>query len=115
MKGRVRLAEANLMLLGGRSMTKCRILSLPLIFLSLCIAPVNAASATGNAHDLKIAKFLGPYSVEMVSNQKKTTLKVGERTGDWTLVEVINDATTKARPYAVLEDFVHQDGHIVFV
>jgi len=56
---------------------------------------------------LQISRFLGPSSVEVARDQKKTELKVGERLGDWTLQQVLYDAAGKTTSYAVFEDFVH--------
>ena len=78
---------------------------------ALCYAGSNG----GNAAHLKMSRFLGSSAVEVVSDQKKTELKVGERLGDWTLQQVLYDSVRKTASYAVFEDFAHKDGHIVFL
>jgi hypothetical protein len=96
-------------------MRKLQIFFLSLLCFSALLAHSYAASTSHNVGDLKILRFLGSASVEVISQHRKTVLKVGERSTDWTLQEVINDRTGKNAAYAVFEDFVHQDGHIVFV
>ena len=88
---------------------------LQLILLSVLMIPAYAAPFNANAPDLKVSRFLETSLVEVTSGQQRVTLHVGERVGQWTLVEVINDPASRTPPYAVLEDFAHQDGHLVFV
>jgi hypothetical protein len=82
-----------------------------ILFLSVFSITVCAAA---HAAELRVARFVDATSVE-IAGQQKTTLHVGEHVGDWTLVEIIHDTDGKAPSYAVLEDFAHKDGHMVFV
>ena len=86
-------------------------LVLPCLASSLC-----AAAAKGNPNQnnptFKVAVFYSS-SVEIVSNGPAQTLRAGDRIGEWTLMEVINEPGQT--PYAVLEDWVHPNGHVVFV
>lgn len=96
------------------AMRKSRIF--PIWVLCFLISTLSyARTERTNPFDLEISRFLGPSSVEVVLDQKKTEVKVGERLGDWTLQQVLYDRAGKTVSYAVFEDFAHRDGHIKFV
>jgi hypothetical protein len=95
-------------------MKKCVIL-LPAILLSLFVIPVCASPVKGGAPNLQVSHFLDASSVEVISGAQKVRLHLGDHVGDWTLMEVINAPAGNTPPYAVLEDFAHHDGHMVFV
>jgi hypothetical protein len=95
-------------------MRKTRTLLLTVCFLIVSVVSY-AGTGKGNAVDLKITRFVGSSSVEVISDQKKTGVKVGERVGDWTLQQVLYDSAGKTASYAVFEDLAHQNGHIVFL
>src|ERR1035438_2541595 len=71
-----------------------------------------AAGVNQSAADLKVAHFAGA-SVEIVWDRQSHTLHAGERVGDWTLMEIINEPGKP--PYAILEDWAHANGHLIFV
>lgn len=85
------------------------------VCLLILSAPCYAGSPKEKSADLKISRFLGSSSVEVISDQKKTEMKVGERIGDWTLQQVLYDGIGKTTSSAVFEDLAHKDGHIVFL
>jgi hypothetical protein len=76
-------------------------------------AALGAAEANGSSPDLKVVRF-SDGSVEVSTGKQSQTLRVGKRTGDWTLMEVIQDRAPQ-RSYAVLEDWAHPNGHMIFV
>jgi hypothetical protein len=96
-------------------MRKYLIICLSVLCFCSLLARSYAESTIGNGSDLKISRFLGNSSVELISQQRKIVLKIGECFGDWTLQEVIHEQVGKSAAYAVFEDFVHQDGHLLFV
>jgi hypothetical protein len=65
--------------------------------------------------DVKVARFLANSEAELILGGTKATLHLGEHLGPWTLVEVVPGKTGELPKYAVLEDFEHQDGHLLFV
>ncbi len=71
-----------------------------------------ATGVNESAADLKVAHFAGS-SVEIVWDRQSHTLHAGERVGDWTLMEIINEPGKP--PYAILEDWAHANGHLIFV
>ena len=83
------------------------------LVLFLACASLCKADAKSSAPDLKIARFAGS-SVEVVSGKDKQTLRVGNKVGDWTLMEII-DVPAPHHSYAVFEDWAHPDGHMIFV
>ena len=85
----------------------------PTLVLFLACASLCKADAKSSAPDLKIARFAGS-SVEVVSGKDKQTLRVGNKVGDWTLMEII-DVPAPHHSYAVFEDWAHPDGHMIFV
>jgi hypothetical protein len=94
---------------------KKRATLLPAILLSLLIIPVYASPVKGASPNLQVSHFLDASSVEVTSGALKVTLHRGDHVGDWTLMEVINGPAGNTPLYAVLEDFAHHDGHMVFV
>jgi hypothetical protein len=95
--------------------TKIRTAWLLVFFSSLFVIPVLAAPSYAVLPDLKVSRFMKGTSVEIVVDQKKITLAIGEHSGDWTLVGLVADPASKKPKYAILEDFAHQDGHLIFV
>jgi hypothetical protein len=91
-------------------MKNCRFAA---FFCSFVILALAQALAEGSAAVLKVARFLDATSVSLAGSQ--TPIHVGEHTGDWTLVEVVSDSAGKSPSYAVLEDFAHPNGHMIFV
>jgi len=63
------------------------------------------------ASDLKVERFLGQTTVAAQAGRARGTLKLRESLGDWTFMGTVSGA----HPYAVFEDFHHQDGHLMFV
>ncbi len=65
--------------------------------------------------DVKIGRFLENSAIELLVGENKGTLHVGEHLGSWTFVELVPGVSVGHPKYAVLEDFEHQDGHLLFV
>jgi hypothetical protein len=89
------------------------LLALGLGFAALCThaAEVN----TPRPPDVKVARFLANSQVELVVGGNRATLHLGEHLGSWTFVELVPEKSAEFPKYAVLEDFEHQDGHLLFV
>ena len=81
-------------------------------FVSLFIVAVISCAAAQTGP--RIARFDGPSSVELILDGKRSTLRVGQTAGDWTLMSVIKARANPAKRYAILEDFAHPDGRIMF-
>ena len=101
----------------GRVEMRMRRITLLQLFLLPCLAlSLYAAAAQGqikkNSPNLRAAHFSNS-SVEIMADQQSHTLHTGERIGDWTLMEVISDPGQSS--YAVLEDWAHPNGHVIFV
>ncbi len=66
----------------------------------------------------RVRRFIDQSSIELTSGQETAVLHIGERLGDWTLMQIVE--TTPAinghivQKYAVLEDFTHENGSITF-
>ncbi len=85
-------------------------------FLLPCLAiSLYAAAATGDVKgkgpNLKVAHFSGS-AVEIIADQRPTPFMRGTD-WYWTLMEIINDPGKPS--YAILEDWVHPNGHVIFV
>ena len=78
-------------------------------------ATLLAASARMPVSALRIVRFVDANSVEIGSGGHTTVLHKGERLGPWTLLDIVNATALHGSPYAILEDFEHQDGHLAFV
>lgn len=66
------------------------------------------------AASFRIGAFQGNSAIELVSASQRLTLHPGERSGDWTLMEIVNNNSGGAS-YAVFEDWSHSNGHMLFV
>ena len=89
------------------------LLVLGLGFAALC---THAAEAnTFRPPDVKVARFLANSQIELASGGNKAILRLGEHLGFWTFVELVPGNSPESPKYAVLEDFEHQDGHLLFV
>lgn len=64
---------------------------------------------------LRVSRFIDAASIELASGHHRATLRVGEHMGDWTLMQVVITKSPQVSKYAVLEDFAHWDGALVFV
>jgi len=94
-------------------MFRLRFASLLFSLLLLLIVPTFADDAKDSAPSPRISRFLTASSIELSSAGSKTTLQLGERTGPWTLMEIVSSPSSSS--YAILEDFQHQNGHILFI
>src|ERR1043166_7605504 len=63
---------------------------------------------------LRVVRFIDESSVVLAVDGTGATLHIGEHLGDWTLMQVIKTRTHPYVQYAVLEDFVEQDGRLIF-
>jgi len=85
----------------------------------LCFAVLAAVGWTTAAHGattpVKLSRFVDKSAVEFTSGGTTAVVRVGERFGPWTLMEIINQPNSKPPGFAVLEDFTRQDGHLVIV
>lgn len=73
------------------------------------LSPLTVAAAPGPSWQL--VRVLSDSRVEISDGKTRKTLRRGERLGAWTVMEVISGA----RPCAVVEDFEHRDGHMLFI
>ena len=89
------------------------LLMLGLGFAAFCTYAAEAN--TPRPPDVKIARFLANSQIELVAGGNKATLRLGEHLGSWTFVELVPGKSAESPKYAVLEDFEHQDGHLLFV
>jgi hypothetical protein len=97
-------------------MKKRLLISLQVVLVLQCVAvSLCAAMEQGSAPSLKVSRFLDGSSVELISGAQSSTVQAGGRVGDWTLMEVVDEHGSNTPSYAILEDFVHRDGHIIFV
>jgi hypothetical protein len=86
--------------------------TLPVLAMLLSFAATRAsADGPEPSPRIKVTRFLRDSQVELSEGEHRETLHQGEHFGAWTLVEV----SAGAVPYAVLEDFEHKDGQILFV
>jgi hypothetical protein len=74
-----------------------------------------AEANTPRPPDVRSARFLANSQIEIVAGGNKATLRLGEHLGSWTFVELVPGKSAESPKYAVLEDFEHQDGHLLFV
>jgi hypothetical protein len=82
-------------------------------FLLTCLwVSLGVAGTKGNDPDLKVSHF-SDSSIEVVAAQRSQTLHAGEKIGDWTLMEIIQEPGQT--PYAIFEDWTHPNGHVIFV
>jgi len=81
------------------------------MLLPLVVSRVCADGAADPSSRIKVARFLRDSQIELIEGEHKKRMHRGERFGAWTLMDVLGGAT----PYAVLEDFEHKDGRILFV
>lgn len=70
---------------------------------------------TARSPVVRVLRFLTTPEVEIAVGENKATLHVGEHLGQWTLVELVPGKSGTLPQYAVLEDFEHPDGHLVFI
>ena len=82
-------------------------------FLPFLISALISCAAAQTAPG--VARFIDSSSVELVLDGKSSALRVGQSAGDWTLMSVIDASANPAKRYAILEDFTHADGRILFV
>jgi hypothetical protein len=75
-----------------------------------CCCSSPAAAAATNESTLRVTLAADGASVTVRDGKKVQTIRVGEHAGQWTLVYV-----DRGESYAVLEDFVHRDGHLRYV
>jgi hypothetical protein len=81
------------------------------VLLLACIAVCTAEANPGAGP--KVTHF-SDSSVEVISGRQAQTVRVGNRVGNWTLMEII-PATAPQVSCAVFEDWTHPNGHMVFV
>ena len=81
--------------------------------LFLVLAPILAASQVGQAADIRVSRFLDT-GVEVSIAGKSSVIRVGEHAGPWTLLEILARKPGQ-NDCAVLEDFEHLNGHLLFV
>ena len=78
--------------------------------LLFCLSLIIHAAAENPG--LKVTRFLGSSTVEISSHGHPSVLHKGDRTGPWTLMEIIGDAADRS---AIFEDFTSQTGHILIL
>src|ERR1700742_4910001 len=85
-----------------------RILMCGALWAGIVVLP--CAAETTNHPSVKVAQFHGASSVEVNVGSQHFSLQIGEHAGDWTLMEILSNPA-----YAVLEDWAHPNGHMIFV
>ncbi|MBI3475300.1 MAG: hypothetical protein HY010_06185 [Acidobacteria bacterium] len=91
---------------------KSMVVYLSALAVVLFSALANAQSA-GDAK-IKVLRFAGPSAAGILFQGQPSLVHVGERLGEWTLMEIASDA--KGVPAsAILEDFTSQTGHLLVV
>jgi hypothetical protein len=63
----------------------------------------------------RVTRFIDQSSLEIAVDGQKATLHVGEHAGDWTLMQIVEATADRVGKYAVMEDFAHLDGRMIFV
>ncbi|HKW30803.1 MAG TPA: hypothetical protein VJT54_15835 [Verrucomicrobiae bacterium] len=89
------------------------LLAFGLGFAALCTHAVEVN--TPRPPDVKVVRFLANSQIELVAGGNKATLQLGEHLGPWTFVGLVPGKSAESPKYAVVEDFTHQDGHLLFV
>jgi hypothetical protein len=89
------------------------LLALGLGFTAICghATEVN----TPRPPDIRVVRYLANSAVELVFDENKATLQLGDHVGSWTFVELVPGKSSELPKYVVLEDFGRQDGHLLFV
>jgi len=98
-----------------RGMKKWIVVTLALF--ANCTWPAVAAADSGKpaARQLKLIRLEGDSVAKLLIAGNEVTLQKGQTSGTWTLVELL-PAKAKASPsYAILEDYSHLNGHVIFV
>jgi len=85
--------------------------------LVICAWPVAVSADSGKAAapDVKLIRIDDDSTAKFLISGKEATLGKGEARGEWTLVELLRSKTTASPSYAILEDYSHLNGRIVFV
>src|SRR6185437_13613302 len=85
--------------------------SLAALILAASSTSMLAATKTSDlSGGMRVAAF-SQDAVGLVVGGSRASLKVGQRSGDWTLMLI----APGEQPYVIVEDFAHKDGHIRFV
>jgi len=66
------------------------------------------------AQQLKVVHFRVPDSAEMTDGRTTSTVHIGARFGNWTLMAIANEPLSPDH-FVVLEDFTTQTGHLAIV
>ena len=99
--------------------SKCMELGSRRVFFCLCLSAIVAIQLNAESHSkLRVTHFVGASSVEILVGRDSATLHVGDHLGDWKLMQILEAKagtnSGSASKYAVLEDFVHENGSLVF-
>ena len=86
-----------------------------LVWFSLSAALFAAGVNTPASPNVKVGRFLGETSAELIIDGAKVTVQKGGRSGPWTLVEIVPASYGAGSEYAILEDYSKRDGHLLFV
>jgi len=98
-----------------RSTIRFRLIKLA-FWVSVVLAGLTEGSLAQSVSPLKLklSRLISPTAAEMIINEKQVLLKKGERSGAWTLVEIV-PAPPSGRESVILEDYTQRDGHLLFV
>ena len=75
---------------------------------------IQAAIVNAAPNLLKVARYLDKNTVEISDNGQTSSLHIGDRLGNWSLMAVVDSRESKPA-FVVLEDFSQPTGHLIFV
>ena len=88
------------------------------IRLILCFAflgPLLLVAGAAAQPNPRVTQFTNASSVKIAVGGESAELQIGDHLGDWTLMQVIVVDGSDPEEYAVLEDFNHREGRMIFV
>jgi hypothetical protein len=80
--------------------------------LSLLLSALLASAAAQSAP--RVVRLM-PSSAEIAVDGKKELLEIGQSLSEWTLMGMIAGPGGQSERFAILEDFAHPDGRMIFV
>jgi hypothetical protein len=84
----------------------------PSIRLSASILLLVTSVSALEAQAIKALRFPDPSSVELIDGATRSVVHTGARFGRWTTMAIVTESPA---PFAVLEDFTSQTGHLLIV
>ena len=81
----------------------------------LLLMVLFAVASVGAESNPKVVRFIDETSILLTVDSKTATIHVGEQFGNWTLMQILRATAHPPITYAVLEDFVQQNGRLMFV